>query len=93
VPSFPGVIAPLEELWISWLMKEVPARRPTMQCCAARPEEDAMKELTFETVIAVLEEIFIPGLFWEPPERPYWFTLPSRCSSRRRAFNLFAPLE
>lgn len=23
VPSFPGVIAPLEELWISWLMKEV----------------------------------------------------------------------
>lgn len=23
VPSFPGVIAPLEETWISWLMKEV----------------------------------------------------------------------
>jgi len=23
VPSFPGFIAPLEELWISWLMKEV----------------------------------------------------------------------
>jgi sulfide:quinone oxidoreductase len=23
VPSFPGVIAPLEELWISWIMKEV----------------------------------------------------------------------
>jgi sulfide:quinone oxidoreductase len=23
VPSFPGVIPPLEELWISWLMKEV----------------------------------------------------------------------
>ncbi|SMH45377.1 NAD(P)/FAD-dependent oxidoreductase [Maritimibacter sp. HL-12] len=23
VPSFPGVIAPMEELWISWLMKEV----------------------------------------------------------------------
>lgn len=23
VPSFPGVIAPLEELWISWLIKEV----------------------------------------------------------------------
>ncbi len=23
VPSFPGVIAPLEELWFSWLMKEV----------------------------------------------------------------------
>jgi sulfide:quinone oxidoreductase len=23
VPSFPGVIAPLEELWVSWLMKEV----------------------------------------------------------------------
>lgn len=23
VPSFPGMIAPLEELWISWLMKEV----------------------------------------------------------------------
>lgn len=22
-PSFPGAIAPLEELWISWLMKEV----------------------------------------------------------------------
>ena len=22
-PSFPGIIAPLEELWISWLMKEV----------------------------------------------------------------------
>ncbi|MEM8822385.1 MAG: FAD/NAD(P)-binding oxidoreductase [Pseudomonadota bacterium] len=23
VPSFPGMVAPLEELWISWLMKEV----------------------------------------------------------------------
>lgn len=23
VPSFPGMIAPLEELWISWIMKEV----------------------------------------------------------------------
>lgn len=23
VPSFPGIIAPLEELWITWLMKEV----------------------------------------------------------------------
>lgn len=23
IPSFPGLIAPLEELWISWLMKEV----------------------------------------------------------------------
>ena len=23
VPSFPGVIAPLEELWITWIMKEV----------------------------------------------------------------------
>ncbi|MCC6008607.1 MAG: NAD(P)/FAD-dependent oxidoreductase [Rhodobacteraceae bacterium] len=23
LPSFPGIIAPLEELWISWLMKEV----------------------------------------------------------------------
>ena len=22
-PSFPGIIAPLEELWVSWLMKEV----------------------------------------------------------------------
>lgn len=28
VPSFPGIIAPLEELWISWLMKEV-ALKPT----------------------------------------------------------------
>jgi sulfide:quinone oxidoreductase len=28
VPSFPGVIAPLEELWTSWLMKEV-ALKPT----------------------------------------------------------------
>ncbi len=28
VPSFPSVIAPLEELWISWLMKEV-ALKPT----------------------------------------------------------------
>ncbi|RUS59117.1 NAD(P)/FAD-dependent oxidoreductase [Pseudorhodobacter sp. E13] len=27
-PSFPGIIAPLEELWISWLMKEV-ALKPT----------------------------------------------------------------
>ncbi|MDO5604418.1 MAG: FAD/NAD(P)-binding oxidoreductase [Paracoccus sp. (in: a-proteobacteria)] len=27
-PSFPGVIAPLEELWISWLMKEI-ALKPT----------------------------------------------------------------
>lgn len=25
-PSFPGLIAPLEELWISWLMKEVALR-------------------------------------------------------------------
>jgi sulfide:quinone oxidoreductase len=23
VPSFPGVIAPLEELWVTWIMKEV----------------------------------------------------------------------
>ena len=23
VPSFPGLIAPLEELWVSWLMKEI----------------------------------------------------------------------
>ena len=28
MPSFPGIIAPLEELWISWLMKEV-ALKPT----------------------------------------------------------------
>jgi len=28
VPSFPGIIAPLEELWISWLMKEI-ALKPT----------------------------------------------------------------
>lgn len=28
MPSFPGVIAPLEELWISWLMKEI-ALKPT----------------------------------------------------------------
>jgi sulfide:quinone oxidoreductase len=28
VPSFPGVIAPLEELWITWLMKEI-ALKPT----------------------------------------------------------------
>jgi sulfide:quinone oxidoreductase len=28
VPSFPGVIAPLEELWVTWLMKEV-ALKPT----------------------------------------------------------------
>lgn len=27
-PSFPGLIAPLEELWISWLMKEI-ALKPT----------------------------------------------------------------
>ena len=27
-PSFPGVIAPLEELWITWLMKEI-ALKPT----------------------------------------------------------------
>ena len=27
-PSFPGVIAPLEELWISWLVKEL-ALKPT----------------------------------------------------------------
>lgn len=27
-PSFPGVVAPLEELWVSWLMKEV-ALKPT----------------------------------------------------------------
>lgn len=28
VPSFPGVIAPLEELWITWVMKEI-ALKPT----------------------------------------------------------------
>lgn len=28
VPSFPGVIAPLEELWVTWIMKEV-ALKPT----------------------------------------------------------------
>ncbi len=27
-PSFPGIVAPLEELWISWLMKEI-ALKPT----------------------------------------------------------------
>jgi sulfide:quinone oxidoreductase len=27
-PSFPGIIAPLEELWVSWVMKEV-ALKPT----------------------------------------------------------------
>ena len=26
VPSTPGVIAPLQELWISWLMKEVASK-------------------------------------------------------------------
>jgi sulfide:quinone oxidoreductase len=28
VPSFPGVIAPLEELWVTWVMKEM-ALKPT----------------------------------------------------------------
>lgn len=28
VPSFPGVIAPLEELWITWVMKTM-ALKPT----------------------------------------------------------------
>lgn len=28
VPSFPGIIAPLEELWVTWVMKET-ALRPT----------------------------------------------------------------
>lgn len=28
VPSFPGIIAPLEELWVTWIMKEV-ALKPT----------------------------------------------------------------
>lgn len=28
VPSFPGIIAPLEELWVTWLMKEI-ALKPT----------------------------------------------------------------
>ena len=48
VPSFPGVIAPLEELWISWLMKEV-ALKPTYNAMLrGRPEEaDEMKDLTF----------------------------------------------
>ncbi|MFC3119586.1 hypothetical protein ACFOHS_20200 [Jhaorihella thermophila] len=36
VPSFPGVIAPLEELWISWLMKEV-ALKSHVQRHAAWP--------------------------------------------------------
>ena len=28
VPSFPGIIAPLEELWITWVMKTI-ALKPT----------------------------------------------------------------
>jgi sulfide:quinone oxidoreductase len=28
VPSFPGVIAPLEELWVSWVVKTM-ALKPT----------------------------------------------------------------
>ena len=28
LPSFPGIVAPLEELWITWLMKEI-ALKPT----------------------------------------------------------------
>jgi sulfide:quinone oxidoreductase len=28
VPSFPGIVAPLEELWVTWVMKEV-ALKPT----------------------------------------------------------------
>ncbi len=28
VPSFPGIIAPLEELWVSWVMKDI-ALKPT----------------------------------------------------------------
>ena len=27
-PSFPGIVAPLEELWVSWLIKAV-ALKPT----------------------------------------------------------------
>ncbi|PVE26599.1 pyridine nucleotide-disulfide oxidoreductase, partial [Enterococcus faecalis] len=28
VPSFPGVVAPLEELWVTWVMKTM-ALKPT----------------------------------------------------------------
>jgi hypothetical protein len=35
-----------------------------MPCCAAKPEEGIMKELTFGTMIAVFEEMFGRWLFW-----------------------------
>jgi sulfide:quinone oxidoreductase len=38
-PSFPGVIAPLEELWISWLMKEVALKATYNAMLRGRPEE------------------------------------------------------
>jgi hypothetical protein len=63
-PSFPGIIAPLEELWISWLMKEVALKATYNAMLRGRPEESAMKDLTFTTLIAVFEEIFGRGLFW-----------------------------
>jgi hypothetical protein len=46
-PSFPGIIAPLEELWISWLMKEVALKATYNAMLRGRPEEEPMKELTF----------------------------------------------
>jgi uncharacterized membrane protein YhaH (DUF805 family) len=64
-PSFPGIIAPLEELWISWLMKEVALKATYNAMLRGRLEGDAtMQELTFDTLIAVFEEIFGRGLFW-----------------------------
>jgi sulfide:quinone oxidoreductase len=37
VPSFPGMIAPLEELWISWLMKEVALKATYNAMLRGRP--------------------------------------------------------
>jgi hypothetical protein len=64
-PSFPGIIAPLEELWISWLMKEV-ALKATYNAMLRGTglRRTTMKDLTFGTLIAVFEEIFGRGLFW-----------------------------
>jgi hypothetical protein len=63
-PSFPGIIAPLEELWISWLMKEVALKATYNAMLRGRPEETRHERPDLHTLIAVFEEIFGRGLFW-----------------------------
>ncbi len=65
VPSFPGVIAPLEELWISWIMKEI-GLKPDLLAMLARPRvrgrtgHEGHRPLV---ILAVIEEMLGPWLW------------------------------